>query len=100
MDTLSEGEIGMLNDTAKLQNRITAAAVALFRKLGYEKTTVNDICREADIARSTFYLNFAGKKDIIGKILSDVRLDREDFLTTLFRQQTILSGCGYCATDI
>ena len=62
MDTLSEGEIGMLNDTAKLQNRITAAAVALFRKLGYEKTTVNDICREADIARSTFYLNFAGKK--------------------------------------
>lgn len=52
----------MLNDTATLQNRITAAAVALFRKLGYEKTTVNDICREADIARSTFYLNFAGKK--------------------------------------
>lgn len=62
MDTLSEGEIGMLNETAKLQNRIIAAAVALFRKLGYEKTTVNDICREADIARSTFYLNFAGKK--------------------------------------
>lgn len=69
----------MLNETAKLQNRIIAAAVALFRKLGYEKTTVNDICREADIARSTFYLNFAGKKEIIGKILSDVRLDREDF---------------------
>lgn len=69
----------MLNDTAKLQNRITAAAVALFRKLGYEKTTVKDICREADIARSTFYLNFAGKKEIIGKILSDARLDREDF---------------------
>lgn len=69
----------MLNDTAALQNRITAAAVALFRKLGYEKTTVNDICREADIARSTFYLNFAGKKEIIGKILSDARLDREDF---------------------
>lgn len=69
----------MLNDTATLQNRITAAAVALFRKLGYEKTTVNDICREADIARSTFYLNFAGKKEIIGKILSDARLDREDF---------------------
>ena len=69
----------MLNETAKLQNRIIAAAVALFRKLGYEKTTVNDICREADIARSTFYLNFAGKKEIIGKILSDARLDREDF---------------------
>ena len=79
MDTMSEGENGMLNDTAKLQNRITAAAVALFRKLSYEKTTVNDICREADIARSTFYLNFAGKKEIIGKILSDARLDREDF---------------------
>ena len=51
----------------------------LFRKLGYEKTTVNDICKEADIARSTFYLSFAGKKEIINKILSDARLDREDF---------------------
>lgn len=62
MDTMSEGETGMLNDTAKLQNRITAAAVALFRKLGYEKTTVNDICREADIAARPFISILPEKK--------------------------------------
>lgn len=69
----------MAEDITKQQHRIVSAAVKLFRKLGYEKTTVNDICKEADIARSTFYLSFAGKKEIINKILSDARLDREDF---------------------
>lgn len=52
----------MLNETAKLQNRIIAAAVALFRKLGYEKTTVNDICREADIAARPFISILPEKK--------------------------------------
>ena len=66
----------MAEDITRQQRRIVSAAVKLFRKLGYEKTTVNDICKEADIARSTFYLSFAGKKEIINKILSDARLDR------------------------
>ena len=51
----------MTEDTTRQQHRIISAAVMLFRKLGYEKTTVNDIRKEADIARSTFYLSFAGK---------------------------------------
>ena len=54
-------------------------AVAMFRERGYENVSVNDICREAGIARSTFYTMFSGKKAIIDKILSDVRLDRDDF---------------------
>lgn len=58
---------------------IIDAAVKLFRERGYENVSVNDICKETGIARSTFYLTFAGKKEIIDKILSDVRLDREDF---------------------
>ena len=69
----------MAEDSIKHQKRIIEAAVRLFREMGYEKVSVNDICKEAGIARSTFYLNFAGKKEIIHKILSDARLDREDF---------------------
>lgn len=69
----------MAEESTKHQKRIIEAAVSLFRENGYEKVSVNDICREAGIARSTFYLNFAGKKEIINKILSDARLDREDF---------------------
>jgi len=63
----------------KQQKRIIDAAVKLFREKGYEKVSVNDICKAADIARSTFYLNFAGKKEIIYKIFSDARLDKNEF---------------------
>ena len=44
----------MAEDITRQQHRIVSAAVKLFRKLGYEKTTVDDICKEADIARSQY----------------------------------------------
>ncbi len=66
----------MAEGNAKL---IIDAAIKLFRERGYEAVTVNDLCKEAGIARSTFYLTFAGKKEVIDKILADVRLDRDDF---------------------
>lgn len=69
----------MAEDTTKHQKQIIEAAVKLFRELGYEKTSVNDICKEAGIARSTFYLNFAGKKEIISRILLDARQDRKGY---------------------
>ena len=69
----------MAEDSTKHQKLIIASAVKLFRKMGYEKVSVNDICKEAGIARSTFYLSFAGKKEIIHKILSDARLDKNEF---------------------
>ena len=69
----------MADNNSKNSKLIIDAAVKLFRERGYENVSVNDICKEAGIARSTFYLTFAGKKEIIDKILSDVRLDRDDF---------------------
>ncbi len=62
-----------------LKKHITEQAVKLFRERGYENTSVNDICKASGIARSTFYLTFSGKKDIIDKMLSDVRLNRDEF---------------------
>lgn len=61
------------------KKHITEQAVKLFREKGYENVSVNDICKAANIARSTFYLTFSGKKDIIDKMLSDVRLNRDEF---------------------
>lgn len=69
----------MAEETTKHQKQIIEAAVKLFRELGYEKTSVNDICKEAGIARSTFYLNFAGKKEIISHILLDARQGRNGY---------------------
>lgn len=69
----------MPDSNTKFVKTIISAAIKLFKDKGYENVSVNDICKEAGIARSTFYLTFAGKKEIIDKILSDVRLDRDEF---------------------
>ncbi|MDO4815979.1 MAG: TetR/AcrR family transcriptional regulator [Bacillota bacterium] len=69
----------MSEASTKFQKTIMEAAIKLFKEKGYESVSVNDICKKAEIARSTFYINFSGKKDIIDMILNDVRLDRDDF---------------------
>ena len=69
----------MSEASTKSQKCIIESAIRLFKEKGYEAVSVNDICKTANIARSTFYLNFAGKKDIIVMILNDVRYDRDDF---------------------
>lgn len=61
------------------KKQITEQAVRLFRERGYENVSVNDICKAVGIARSTFYLTFSSKKDIIDNMLSDVRLNRDEF---------------------
>lgn len=70
----------MAEEATRQKKLITEAAVRLFREKGYEKTSVNDICQQAGIARSTFYFNFAGKKEIISKILFDARQGEDGFL--------------------
>ena len=64
---------------AKHTKAITDAALMLFREKGYGNVSVNDICKSAGIARSTFYLIFSGKREIIDKVIADARLDREEF---------------------
>ena len=55
----------MVNSGMELQSRISAAAMRCFRARGYDDVSVAVICEEADVARSTFYRVFSGKKDVI-----------------------------------
>lgn len=69
----------MADSNKKQAKLIMDTAVRLFREIGYENVSVNDICKAAGIARSTFYLTFSCKKDIIEKMLSCVKLNRDEF---------------------
>lgn len=62
---------------------VIEAAIELFKEKGYESVSVNDICKAAGVARSSFYLMFSGKKDIVDRILSDVRLDNNELTNDL-----------------
>ncbi|MBB3603743.1 AcrR family transcriptional regulator [Mycolicibacterium sp. BK556] len=51
--------------SADTRYAIIMAAFACFRTHGLKKTTVVDICRQADISRSTFYEYFRDKETIV-----------------------------------
>jgi AcrR family transcriptional regulator len=60
---------------------LNEAAVALFAAQGYEHTTVDDLCREANVSLRTFFRYFEGKEDV----LFAREMDIEPFLDALRR---------------
>ncbi len=71
----------MSDAKSKQAKLIIDSAVELFRKRGYENVSVNDICTAAGIARSTFYLSFSCKKQIIERMLADVHLNKDEYFS-------------------
>ena len=57
------------------REKIINTAWKLFYEKGFGETTINDILREADISKGTFYYYFRSKDDLLGT-LSEI-LDRE-----------------------
>jgi AcrR family transcriptional regulator len=58
---------------------LNEAATRLFATKGYEQTSVDDLCRAADVSLRTFFRYFEGKEDVL--FARD--MDIEPFLTTL-----------------
>lgn len=47
------------------EQQITAAAIDLFKKEGFEHVTIPMICEKAGVSKGTFYYHFQSKNDII-----------------------------------
>ncbi|UDQ99461.1 TetR/AcrR family transcriptional regulator [Lentisphaerota bacterium WC36G] len=47
------------------KNDVLEASIKCFGRYGYKKTTINDICKEANVARQTLYNCFNSKADIL-----------------------------------
>lgn len=68
-------------DTDKIKETIKKAARELFRRFGYNKTSVNEIAKEAKIAKATIYKYFDSKELILHAILMDyIRASVSDLL--------------------
>ena len=50
------------------QERLLAAAWALFHNKGFEATTVEEITNAADVAKGTFFNYFASKEEMLGPL--------------------------------
>ena len=55
----------------KQKNAIAEAAIRCFREHGYDEVSVQMICDEAGVVRSTFYRMFSGKKEIITYLMEN-----------------------------
>jgi TetR/AcrR family transcriptional regulator, fatty acid metabolism regulator protein len=50
------------------RNKIFTAATELFNEIGFDKVTIRDICKKAEVAVGTFYLHFHSKHEILYEI--------------------------------
>lgn len=57
------------NDDISIDQRILEAAKHLFTRFGYDKTTINDIAQDAGVAKSTLYLRWKTKEELLGAVI-------------------------------
>ncbi len=63
------------------RNEIIDKAAVLFETNGYNKTTINDILREVNIAKGTFYYYFKSKEEVMDAIMDrylEIGLERAE----------------------
>lgn len=52
------------DDASARADQIADAALRLFARYGYKRSSMDDIAREAGLAKATLYLHFKGKDDV------------------------------------
>lgn len=70
MSDRSESSVASAEDGKGRIEQIAAAALRLFARYGYKRTSMDDIAREAGVARATLYLHFKGKDDVFRAMLA------------------------------
>ena len=63
------------NGGNRTRRMLVAAMRNLLTRQNFQKITVNDICEEAMISRSTFYVHFEDKYALLKQLLADIRIE-------------------------
>ncbi|MBT9171990.1 MAG: HTH-type dhaKLM operon transcriptional activator DhaS [Syntrophomonadaceae bacterium] len=56
----------------RTQKAIAEAFLSLIQERAYEKISVTDICRRADVVRKTFYNHFHAKDDVVYYLINNI----------------------------
>jgi AcrR family transcriptional regulator len=70
MSDRNESSVASAEDGKGRVEQIAEAALRLFARYGYKRTSMDDIAREAGVARATLYLHFKGKDDVFRAMLA------------------------------
>src|ERR1700752_2113773 len=71
IDLISRAEIG-LEKWGRTRAQLVAAASALFARQAVEAVTVDDVIREAGVAKGTFYVHFKDLPALIAAVADDL----------------------------
>lgn len=74
----------------KVRETIKKAARELFRRYGYQKTSVNEIARRAKLAKATIYKYFDSKEMVLHAILMDYIRESVDELLAKYNKKSDL----------
>jgi AcrR family transcriptional regulator len=79
IDSISEiegnGQISHPDPSQIIRDKIIVSSIPIFRKKGYERTTITDIVESAAISRNTFYENFKNKEELFAECLQKIFFD-------------------------
>lgn len=107
MSTLQENLSGA--GISPKQYALVNTAYELFRRYGFQRVSVEEICRQAGVSKVTFYKYFSGKDDLIlfivrslfdtmldrsGEILSSATGIREKFDSISLLKQSLMAEVG------
>lgn len=70
------------------KQRLLQVAEDLFVRYGYRKTSVDDIVREASVAKGTFYLHFKSKEALLTELLLQCQREAGEAFLAKFSQAT------------
>lgn len=62
----------VIKEYDKRRSEILSVAMKLFGSKGYNKTTINDILKEVQIAKGTFYYYFKSKEEVLDAIIESI----------------------------
>lgn len=76
-------------------NTIKDVLLELLKKETFDKITVSNICRQAKITRTTFYLHFSNITDVLDELLKDAlqvgeknsNHDKDNIISTLTKKE-------------
>ncbi len=74
---------------------ILKAARKLFEEKGIEAARVDDIAREADCSKSTIYVYFQSKEDILNYILYEQMVMLKELIQSCSQKETDIEKCFY-----
>jgi AcrR family transcriptional regulator len=86
----------------KTRRAIEEAAAALFKKLGYEATTIEQIAKRAEVSKPTFFRYFRSKADILLNAYTEkLPAVREAIVNRPAQENDLMAArCAFLADDI